>query len=210
MIGYLEGRLLKIEEDRVLLLAGPVGYEVLCPAFVMARLAGYSQGDEASFFIYHHQTERQPKPVLIGFTREVEREFFQQFITVEDIGPLKAVKAMTAEPGEVARAIEERDVGALKKMKGIGDRTARKIIASLEGKVGKYALIPREKKAVRPGTEDIAQKVLEVLVEQLGHKTAEARQLIAAALERNSAIATPEDLFEEVYRGQAGGDKGGS
>ena len=93
MIGYLKGILLKKEEDRVLLLAGHVGYEIFLPAVVMETLGEKEVNDEASFYIYYHQTERQPKPVLIGFNLEVEKAFFQQFISVEDIGPLKALKA---------------------------------------------------------------------------------------------------------------------
>ena len=73
MIGYLEGKLLKKEEDRVLLLANQVGYEVLLPAIVMKSLQHKEIGDEISFYIFFQQTERQPKPVLIGFNLEVEK-----------------------------------------------------------------------------------------------------------------------------------------
>jgi len=93
VIGYLQGRILKKEDDRLLILAGGVGYEVLVPAVVMDSLAAKTAGEEVALHIYFQQTERQPKPVLIGFTHEVEKEFFQSFISVEDIGPMKAVKA---------------------------------------------------------------------------------------------------------------------
>jgi Holliday junction DNA helicase RuvA len=135
MIGYLEGKILKKEEDRILLLAGPVGYEVLLPAAVVAAMDGKSAGDEVALHIYYHQTERQPKPVLIGFMLEAEREFFQQFITVEDIGPMKAVKALEISAREIAIAIETGDTARLKRMKGIGQRTADKIVATLRGKM---------------------------------------------------------------------------
>ena len=93
MIGYLEGRLMKKEQDRILLLVNQVGYEILVPVVVMETLSQKAIGDEVSFYIYYHQTERQPKPVLIGFNLEAEKEFFQYFISVEAIGPIKAVKA---------------------------------------------------------------------------------------------------------------------
>ena len=83
MIGYLEGKLLKKEEDRVLILANQVGYEVLLPAIVMKSLQNQSVGEQVSLYIYYHQTERQPKPALIGFNLEVEREFFQYFIALK-------------------------------------------------------------------------------------------------------------------------------
>ena len=160
-------------------------------------------GDELALYIYYHQTERQPKPTLIGFNLEAEREFFRHFISVEDIGPMKAVQALTVPVRELARAIESRDIAYLKRLKGIGNRTAQKILATLEGKVTKFALIRRVEKPERPSpAEDFREQVQEVLVKQLGHKVREAKEMITAALKRNSDITTAEDLFEEVYRGE--------
>ncbi len=202
MIGYLEGKLLKKEGDRILLLANQVGYEVLLPAVVMETFRAKKVGDEVSLYIYHQQTERQPKSVLIGFNLEVEKEFFQYFISVEDIGPLKAVKALNVPVRDIARAIESKDIHKLKQLKGIGDRTARKIIATLEGRMNKFALIRELEKAKVPVVEDFSKQVLDVLIIQLGHRTTDAKKMIAEAMKRNSAIATPEELFEEVYRGE--------
>jgi len=200
MIGYLEGKLLKKGDDRILVLANQVGYEVLLPAFVMNTFRAKSVGDPVSLYIYHQQTERQPKPVLIGFNLEVEKEFFQYFISVEAIGALKAVKALDIPVRDIARAIESKNVQTLKQLKGIGDRTARKIIATLEGKMDKFALIRKSQKEEIPIVEDLSQQVLDVLVDQLGYKIKEAKQMITDAMKRNSNISTPEELFEEVYR----------
>ena len=202
MIGYLEGKLLKKEGDRILLLANQVGYEVLLPAIVMETFSAKNVGDDVSLYIYYQQTERQPKPVLIGFNLEVEKEFFQHFISVEDIGPLKAVKALNIPVRDIARAIESKDIPKLKQLKGIGDRTARKIIATLEGRMNKFALIRELEKAKAPVVEDFSKQVLDVLILQLGHKRSHAKMLIDQAMKRNRAIATPEELFEEVYRGE--------
>jgi Holliday junction DNA helicase RuvA len=133
MIGYLEGTLLKKDDDRILLLANQVGYEVLLPAVVMESLNTKQIDEKISLYIYFHQTERQPKPVLIGFNLEIEKDFFQHFISVEAIGPLKAVKALDSPISDIARAIESRDVSRLKMLKGIGARLAHNIIATLEG-----------------------------------------------------------------------------
>jgi Holliday junction DNA helicase RuvA len=202
MIGYLEGKLLKKDIDRILLLANQVGYEVLLPAVVMETFSTKRTGDEVSLYIYFQQTERQPKPVLIGFNLEAEKEFFQLFISVEDIGPLKAVKALNIPIRDIARAIEARDVQKLNQLKGVGKRTAQKIIATLAGKMDKFALIRKTEQHEAPVAADIQQQVMDVLVRQLGHKNADAKHMVAMALKRNSAIATPEELFEEVYRGE--------
>ncbi len=202
MIAYLEGTLLKKETDRIILLANQVGYEVLIPLFVMETINAKSVGDTVSLFIYYHQTERQPKPVLIGFHLEAEREFFLMFISVEAIGPLKAVKALNLSIRDIARAIESKNLEALKRLNGIGDRTARKIIATLQGKMGKFALIRDEDTDKPLPVDDFVEQVVGVLVDQLGHRLPEAKQMVQAAMKRKPLIGNPEDLFDEVYRGE--------
>jgi len=204
VIGYITGKILNRQEDRVLVLANQVGYEVLLPTVVMEAVAEKNIGDDIALYIYHQQTERQPKPVLIGFTFEIEKEFFQHFISVEDIGPMKAVKAMMVPISDIARAIESRDFATLSRLKGIGKRTAQKIVATLEGRMGKFALKRDEPKAGRIPAQDFAEQVLDVMVRQLGHRVPDAKRMITEAFKRNPSIATPEELFEEVYRGQQG------
>jgi Holliday junction DNA helicase RuvA len=203
MIGYLEGKLLRRYEDRILLLANQVGYEVLVPAVVMQSINDKPIGQQLALYIYFHQTERQPKPVLIGFQLEAEKEFFQHFISVEAIGPLKAVKALDVPIRHIARAIESSDFNLLKRLPGIGGRTAQKIVASLQGKVEKFALIREMEKGQEPVLGDFMQQVLDVLTNQLGHRSADAKRMISEALNRNPGIASAEALFEEVYRGEA-------
>ncbi|MAF32569.1 MAG: Holliday junction branch migration protein RuvA [Desulfobacterales bacterium] len=203
MIGYLEGKLLKKETDRVLVLANQIGYEVLLPVIVMESFQAKNIGDKISLYIYHQQTERQPKPVLIGFNLEVEKEFFQYFISVEDIGPLKAAKALNIPVRDIARAIELKEVDQLRQLKGIGNRTAQKIIATLHGKMEKFALIRKtEKKETTIGKDFLLIQVQDVLVNQLGYLVAEAKQMIAEAMKRNRNISTPEELVEEIYHGE--------
>jgi len=208
MIRYIEGKLLKKEEDRVVVLANGVGYEILLPAMVRqtfnAKKAG-EDGETVKLHIYYHQTERQPKPLLIGFNYEPEKEFFEKFIQVEDIGPPTAVKAMAMPIPQIARAIEERDSKTLEKLKGVGRRTADKIIATLQGKVGKFALMREDQSPADVEVGDFKKQVEEVLVKDLGHKWSEAQRLVREAILRNPNISTPEELFEEVYRGQKGG-----
>jgi Holliday junction DNA helicase RuvA len=213
MIAYLEGRIIKKESDRIILLAGYVGYEVLLPKIVMDELSQHMDDDNISLYIYHYQTERQPKPTLIGFNLEVERDFFQHFISVEAIGPMKAIHALSISVREIARAIENKDIKQLSQLKGIGNRTAQKIVATLHGKMRKYALIHQEdhqesiettapKDFQISSLEDIKTQVTNVLVHQLGHRASEADEMIDKALKRAQTISSAESLFEEIYRGE--------
>ncbi len=205
MIRYIEGKLFKKEEDRVVVLANGVGYEILLPAIVRQTFTSKRSGEDGEvvkIFIYYHQTERQPKPLLIGFNFEPEKEFFEKFITVEGIGPPTAAKALIMPIPRIAKAIEERDAKTVERLKGIGKRTADKIIATLHGKVGKFALMREDEIPAEAEVVDFIKQVEEVLVKDLGHKLSEAQRLVKEAMQRNPGISTPEELFEEVYRGQ--------
>lgn len=203
MISFLEGKLLDSSDDRITLLVNGIGYEILIPVFVMNEIKKdmKSENKELKLYISYNQSERQPKPVLVGFKHSAEKKFFELFISVEDIGPSAAIKALVKPVREIARAIEEKDTGALRQLKGIGERKAEKIIATLKGKVAMYALM-REVEALPEPAEDFKKEVENVLVNQLGHKLMEARKMIEEAMKRNSRIGSSEELFEEVYRGQ--------
>jgi len=205
MISYLEGTLLKKSEDKIVILCQGIGYEVHLPAIVRqtynSKNAG-EDGDRIKLHIFYHQSERQPKPMLVGFNLDVEKEFFEKFIKVEAIGPIAAVKALVLPVNVIAQAIEERDVKTLERLKGIGKRTAEKIVATLNGKVGKFALVKEELIPSTIEPEDLRRLVENVLVKQLGHKRSEALTMVDEALTKNPGITTPEELFEEVYRRQ--------
>ena len=83
------------------------------------------------------------KPVLVGFRTELDKEFFELFISVEDIGPALAIRALTRPVREIARSIEEKAVKDLKQLKGIGERKAEKIIAALKGKAQSTRSCPK-------------------------------------------------------------------
>jgi Holliday junction DNA helicase RuvA len=204
VISYLKGTVQKsyAHDDRITLVVSGIGYEVLIPAFVMKKIRQDSdEGSELELYLSYNQTERQPKPVLVGFQSPLDKEFFELFISVEDIGPAAAVKALTKPIRDIARSIEDKDTKGLKQLKGIGERKAEKIIATLKGKVAKYALMPEV--AIAPEiAEDFRKEVETVLVSQLGHKHLEARKMIEEAMKRDPGIGSSEELFEEVYRGQ--------
>lgn len=201
MIAYLKGSLLRRAEERIVVEAGGVGYEVHLPAVVARALphARDGQPPEIELHISYHATANQPRPLLIGFLHEVEQEFFERFITVDGMGPTKAMKAIVHPIHAIADAIERKDVQFLRRLPGIGERTAEKIIATLHGKMAKYALL-RGVEAPRPVSEDFKDEVLGVLTTQLGHRSTEARRMVEEAIRRRPGITTAEELFEEVYR----------
>jgi holliday junction DNA helicase RuvA len=208
MIGYLEGKIIDCDADGLLVLAGQVGYEVLVSPFTRQQVLSRSaRGDEpVGLYIYFHVTERQPRPVLIGFATPSDKAFFQRFISVAAIGPIKAVKALIRPTAEIAGAIEEKQVAFLSKLPGIGTRTAEKIIATLHGKTREFAgaALPeatRDPAAILPlEKQQMVLQVTGVLVEQLGHSPASAQRMIQAAVEKNPGIQTPEALLDAIFQ----------
>ncbi len=202
MIAYLRGPILRRTEDAIVVEAGGVGYEVHLPAIVAQSLVPPLEGDRpiVELYISFHSTQNQPKPLLIGFLNQVEQEFFERFITVDGLGPTKAMKAIIRPIHQIADAIERKDIPYLVRLPGIGQRTAEKVVATLHGKLGKYALLRGpEAREVRTA-DDFVAEVIEVLTTQLGHRPPEARRMVDEAKRRHPSIASAEELFQEVYR----------
>jgi len=214
MIASLRGKLRRRLEDRVVVESGGVGYEVFLPPVAYRAIADAvaSEKDDASdlsLVIYYHATRDQPRPILIGFTSELDKEFFEKLITVKDIGPLVAARALTCAVPDLAAAIARQDEKFLRSLRGIGPQKARNIVAQLQAKVAKFALLkePGAEPAPVPAAptddeEGVKTLVWEVLVKQLGHRPSEAGQLIGDALRRKPGIKTAEGLFDEIYRGR--------
>lgn len=207
MISYLHGTLKRKMSDRVVIDVGGVGYDVFLPQFVMRTLENRSDGEPIELDIYYHVTERQIRPTLIGFNNGYEKRFFEKFITVEDIGPQKAARALVLSVSTIARAIEAEDIGVLRQLPGIGERTAKKMVATLRGKVTEEALLRDEGFKVIAAAEPDIEQPSELkedgiaILTGLGYKRGEASTMVDAALKRNPVMTTAEELIQEVYRG---------
>ena len=206
MINYLKGIIKRVykEEARVVLDVHGVGYELLLPYFVMRSFEEEEsgEGDEVEMEIYFHASERQPKPVLVGFRKEFERTFFEKLIQVEDVGVSTAARALVFSISTIAKAIEDGDTGLLVQMPGIGKRTADKMVATLRGKVAEWALLKDEGYAsvpTAPARGDIQEEVVSVLV-NLGHRRGDARQKVESAAKSVPSAKDPQELLREVFR----------
>jgi holliday junction DNA helicase RuvA len=214
VIATLAGRLRRKLEDRVVVECGGLGYEVFLPPIAQRQIehvtAGPGEkGSELELVIYYHATRDQPRPVLIGFTSDLDKEFFEKLITVKDIGPMVAARALAMPVGELAAAIARQDEKFLRGLPGVGPQKAKNIVAQLQNKVAKFALAregaPAGPVAAVPTPVDadgLRELVWEIMVKQLGHRPSEASQLITDALRRRPSIMSPEELFDEIYRGQ--------
>ena len=207
MISRLRGTVRDIGEQHLLLDVNGVVYEVLiAPSILRVLQERVTDSGEVELVTFHYQQLEVGRgiPVLIGFLNEIEREFFTRFISVSGVGPRAALKALTQPIPLIAKAIDEADMTVLRSLPGIGEQRAKEIVAKLQGKVGKFALIQTKGGAAEPSREQplpIEEEAVEVLV-QLEYKRPEARQMVKAALTRNPKVKTSEELLNEVYRQQ--------
>jgi Holliday junction DNA helicase RuvA len=213
MISYITGtiRSLTREPGRAVVIAGGVGYEISLPTYVYQSLAndGIGEGSQVELEIYYHVTERQPKPMLVGFRHPSEKRFFEQLIQVEGIGPAKAASALVFPVSTIATAIENEDLGSLQRLPGIGSRAAQKIVATLRGKVAATALLVDagiSEQGQTPPPSDARSEAIEALV-TLGYRPTEAQDKVDAVLRQTPEAADDlQDLMREVFKAQVSQD----
>lgn len=203
MIARISGKIIERGTNSIVINVGGVCYEVLIPVAVMQNLDKGISADTTVSLITYHYFQVEPSrsvPVLIGFLNEIEKEFFEAFITVSGIGPRAAVRALNKPISSIAQAIDEADIDFLKSLPGIGQQRAKEIVAKLQNKVGKFGLMQDTKfKQKETGARDIQEEAMAVLM-QLEYKKSEASAMIKRALERSSNIETTEELLNEVYK----------
>ncbi len=143
MIARIRGTLVQLEGLVAYVEVGPIWYEVLLPTSVVPRLPPL--GEEVVLYLHAYieggQMSSGMHQRLIGFLDQVEREFFELMLTVGGLGAKKAARAMAIPLSRMATAIERADERTLKSLPEVGPSTAKKIIAHLQGKAGKFALL---------------------------------------------------------------------
>lgn len=210
MIAALRGELARWDAERSTLWidAAGVTYEVYMPAFSADWAASHAEGEEVRVFTYHHATERQPVPTLYGFAHLAEREFFRKFIEVPDMGPAKAVRALSHPISEIAGWIEAEDQRSLRQLPGIGERLSQTIIAHLHGKLVQEALLRDTVDGVAGPAPDVRDDAVDALV-ALQYPRREAQRVVASALAEEPALRTLEDVLRYVLERRGGSSGGG-
>lgn len=200
MIYKIKGKLIKKEENRVIVESQGLSYEIHISKTVYRNL-NHNKQEPIELIIYHYLNIDKNKgvPVLIGFLDELQRDFFEKFISVSGVGPKAALRAFDKPISVIASAIEEGNVDFLKTLKGIGKQRAKQIVAHLQGKVGRFALIKESEEFNEPAKDEIVSEARGIL-KRLQYNTKESENMIKLALGANSNIDNVEELLNEIYR----------
>ena len=200
MICKIRGKLIKKNEEKVVLEVKGIFYEISVPKTASSRLKENSDG-EVELIIYHYLAIDKNKgvPFLIGFIEELEKDFFEKFISVSGVGPRAALHAFDKPVSRIAQAIEEADIDFLKTLAGIGKQRAKQIVAHLQGKVGRFTLIKTKELNIEPIKKVIIEEAEKVL-KRLQYNKREIDDMLNTALKTNSQPEKVEDLLNEIYR----------
>jgi Holliday junction DNA helicase RuvA len=131
MYDFLEGEIAARSAARVVIAAGGVGYEVAVPIGPGEALP---LGARVRLHVHLHVSDGEPR--LFGFSTREERDLFRLLIGVNGVGPATGLSILSAlRPPDLARAIAEADSGALRRVRGVGEKTAQRLLLELKGRI---------------------------------------------------------------------------
>lgn len=185
MITHIRGRLVSKKPGQAIVEAGGLGYELAVPLSTFLALPE----PPAETVLFTRLVIREESWDLYGFLTDLERESFLALTSVNRIGPKLALTIISAlEPGELARALMTRDLSALAGIKGIGAKTAERLMVELKDKAPRLAALaglePAELKTlatagpVSDGLEE--DEALSALI-NLGYTQAESAKAVRQA-----------------------------
>jgi Holliday junction DNA helicase RuvA len=135
MIAQLNGRFIEKNPTLLVVDCAGVGYEVKISLNTFTSL-----GDKDSAVVFTRLIVREDAHILYGFHSKEEREMFNHLISVSGIGPNTAIIMLSSMlPEDIAQAIQTEDAMTIQKIKGIGAKTAQRVILDLKGKVLKLS-----------------------------------------------------------------------
>ncbi|MCK8827547.1 Holliday junction branch migration protein RuvA [Natroniella acetigena] len=183
MIAYLEGELIRTGIDYIVLNVGGVGYKVYIPASLSHKLPGV--GNKVEIHTYNYV--REDKINLYGFSTLQEMETFGQLLTVSRIGPQVALNILaTISSRDFKAAIINGEVATLKKVKGIGNKTAKRLILELQEKV-ELDNIEKEASFSQAGVDTELEDAIEALV-SLGYQQSQARKAVLKISQKDEEL----------------------
>lgn len=192
MYEYIKGRIDELNPAYVVVETSGMGYVIQISLHTYSGLEGK---DEATLLL--HQVVRDDAHILYGFLKRSERDLFRHLIGVSGVGANTARVILSSfDPESVESAIVQGDVELLKRIKGIGLKTAQRIVVDLKDKLGKG--MPGTQLFLSEGNTK-RQEALSALV-MLGYSKALAEKTLDQLLRQNPN-STAEALIKDALKG---------
>ncbi len=199
MIVALRGAYRGRSGEGIVLDANGVGYEVVLPPIVQQTLGDLADGSPLELKIAYVATRDQPTPVLFGFLREEERQFWGLLKSVPRVGPKGAARAMILPVSNIAQAILEQNTRLIDSLPGISADGAQKIVVNLKQKARAFAAI-EEPPAETPATGDELERLAVELLVEMGIRRPDAVRDVKKLLKEQPDLRAIEDVVMEYFR----------
>jgi len=195
MIAYLEGEIANVDPTYVIIDIQGVGY------FIKISLNTYSKiKDLKTVKLHTHLVIKEDSHTLYGFFDLLEKEIFTQLISISGVGPSTGIMITSSmEVDEIKKAILNADVSTIQRIKGIGNKTAQRIIIELKDKISKEGLETSPNHLISNEYNTLRTEALTALI-TLGISKNLAEKSIDSILKSSSNNITLEELIKEALK----------
>ena len=197
MIVHLNGKLVEKDITRVVVECGGVGYEALIPLSTFDRLP--AEGADVKLYTYHDV--REDAEALYGFATVAEREVFKQVTTVSGVGPKIALSVLSGlTTGDLQLAISQGDVKRLASIKGIGKKTAERIVVDLKDKINPIEALANSTAVSSQAQSNVLRDAM-LALSALGFSEEMARAKVQKVLEADPSVQDTETVVKLALKG---------
>ncbi len=187
MFEYIRGEVAHITPTFIVIETGGIGYYFHIT--LNTYTAVQAQENQKDIKLLAHNVIREDAHLLFGFFDDAERQLFRQLITVSGIGANTARMMLSSmSPAELTTTIAHGDADALKAIKGIGLKTAQRIIVELKDKIGSS---PAQKELFAPSNNTVRDEALSAMV-MLGFPRKAVETVVSNELRKNSSASVEE------------------
>ncbi|MDR0430788.1 MAG: Holliday junction branch migration protein RuvA [Tannerellaceae bacterium] len=194
MIEYIKGDIVELSPARLIIECGGIGYELNISLNTYSAFNGKATG-----MIYVYEVIREDAHLLYGFAERAERELFLMLTTVSGVGPNTARMILSSiPPAELIEVIAANNETALTGVKGIGLKTAQRILVDLKNKVKPVEAASLTDATGVTGTGHIAEEAVAALV-MLGFQKAASQKAVVSILKSSPALPV-EQVIKSALR----------
>ena len=194
MIAYLKGTVHKKSPEQVIIDVRDVGYLLEISNQTYDKLP--AQDEEVELLVYHHVTDNDQR--LFGFANQNEKDLFELLITVKGVGPKLGLTILSGLPAQqITGAIVQEDKSALSKIKGIGKKTAQRMILELKDKISEMVDATYSPDGATSISSNVKEEAVSAL-QSLGFKKRDAEESIELAAKGEDFDGNVQELVKKA------------
>ena len=191
MITHISGKLIEKNPNHVIIECNGLGYILTISLQTFSNIP-----DRENIKLFTHLSIREDAHILYGFVDKIEREIFKLLISVSGVGPSTAITMLSSmDSNEIQRAIASEDVEKIRSVKGIGIKTAQRVIVDLKDKILKIYEFSED---LRVSNNTIKNEALSAL-EVLGFSRKKVDKIIQVILQDSPSISL-EELIKKALK----------